>query len=41
MTRLLKTPMKASDGIPRFASSEFTDRIAGFLAGRRPKLANG
>jgi UDP-N-acetylglucosamine transferase subunit ALG13 len=41
MTSLLKAPMKASDGIPRFASPEFTDRIAGFLGGRRPTPANG
>ncbi len=41
MTRLLKSPMKASDGIPQFAASAFTDRIAGFLAGRHPTSVNG
>lgn len=41
MTRLLKSPMKASDGIPAFAASAFTDRIAGFLAGRHSTSVNG
>jgi len=41
MSRLLKAPMKVSAGIPRVAASEFTDRIAGFLAGRKPLPANG
>jgi exopolysaccharide biosynthesis glucuronosyltransferase PssE len=41
MTRLLKSPMKASQGIPRFASDTFTDRVADFLAGRQPSSVNG
>jgi UDP-N-acetylglucosamine transferase subunit ALG13 len=41
MSRLLRSPMKASDGIPRFAESAFTDRVAGFLARRQPTSVNG
>jgi len=41
MTKLLKTPMKASKGIPRFASSTMTERVAQFLMGRRVSSVNG
>ena len=41
MTRLLKTPMKASEGIPRFASSTMTDRVTQFLMGRPVSNVNG
>jgi UDP-N-acetylglucosamine transferase subunit ALG13 len=41
MSRLLKAPMKASDGIPRFAESAFTDKVAAFLSGRATPSANG
>lgn len=41
MTRLLKTPMKASSGIPRFASSAMTERVAQFLMGRHVSSVNG
>jgi len=41
MSKLLKSPMKASDGIPLVAASDFTDRIAGFLAGGTLNPANG
>ena len=41
MSRLLKTPMKASEGIPRFASSTMTDSVAQFLMGRRVSKVNG
>jgi UDP-N-acetylglucosamine transferase subunit ALG13 len=41
MTRLLKTPMKASTGIPRFAADAFTDKVAAYLAGRATPSTNG
>jgi UDP-N-acetylglucosamine transferase subunit ALG13 len=33
MSRLLKEPLTTAGGIPQFASKDFTDRIASFLAG--------
>ena len=41
MTRLLKAPMKASTGIPRFAAGVFTDKVAAYLAGRATPRTDG
>jgi UDP-N-acetylglucosamine transferase subunit ALG13 len=41
MTRLLKTPMKASDGIPPHAQPALIAQVASFLSGRPQTAQNG